>query len=72
MQPVWLGVIADNARLPGEGQLCRTQPVAVIGNFSCCRFSLSKGQPATVPWPHAGVSINKAGDGGEEEGYKCK
>lgn len=37
-----------NAHLPSEGQRCRMQPVALIGNFCCCRFPLSKGQPGTV------------------------
>lgn len=42
--------LADATRpiFPAEGQCCRMQPVALIGNFCCCRFPLSKGQSGTA------------------------
>ena len=46
----WVVGLADTTmpRLPSEGQRRRVQPVALIGNFCCCRFPLSKGQSGTV------------------------
>lgn len=56
--------------LPSEGQRCHVQPVALICNFSYCRF-LSKGQSETVHKPQK-VGINEGGDRVRSKGLKYK